>query len=139
MQKTFRMITLEMTHVLLNNFDVGKDIVWKVGGDGSGPVPCIFFVQRPDALGRHGLSTLQKCTATVRMLTYGVSADGIDEYCRLGETAVTVVFHIFVMLSLPLFAPTYMRRVNENDISMLLQINDVRGFPGMRGSIDYMH
>jgi hypothetical protein len=45
-----------------------------------------WFIQRRDALGRLGLSSLQKCTAALQMLAYGVPADACDEYCRLGES-----------------------------------------------------
>ncbi|XP_062081103.1 uncharacterized protein LOC133785904 [Humulus lupulus] len=33
-----------------------------------------------DAVGRRGLSPLQKCTAAIRMLAYGEPADYVDEY-----------------------------------------------------------
>jgi hypothetical protein len=39
-----------------------------------------------DAAGRMGLSSLQKCTAALRMLAYGIAADAADatdEYVRL--------------------------------------------------------
>ena len=38
-----------------------------------------WFVQGIDAVGRLGLSTLQKCTATIRMLAYGLHIDACDE------------------------------------------------------------
>lgn len=34
-----------------------------------------YFVQKPDATGKMGLSPLQKVTAALRMLAYGVSGD----------------------------------------------------------------
>lgn len=40
-----------------------------------------YFIQKQDALGKLGLSSLQKCIATLRMLAYGISANAIDEYC----------------------------------------------------------
>lgn len=39
-----------------------------------------YFQQRIDAARRYGLSPLQKCTATIRMLAYGQSGDTYDEY-----------------------------------------------------------
>ena len=45
-----------------------------------------FFKQRRDAVGRMSLSPLQKCTAALRMLAYGVAADAVDEYLRIGES-----------------------------------------------------
>ena len=41
-----------------------------------------FFRQKRDGLGRLGLSTLQKCTAAIRVLAYGNAADAVDEYLR---------------------------------------------------------
>ncbi|XP_052109291.1 uncharacterized protein LOC127744108 [Arachis duranensis] len=40
----------------------------------------LYFHQRVDAIGRRGLSPLQKCTAAIRMLAYGVAADAVDDY-----------------------------------------------------------
>ena len=47
-------------------------------------------MQKRDALGRLGLSSLQKCTAAIRMLAYGLPADACDEYVRIGETTALV-------------------------------------------------
>jgi hypothetical protein len=46
-----------------------------------------FFIQKRNLAGILRLSSIQKCTAALRMLTYGVSRDVVDEYCRLNETA----------------------------------------------------
>ena len=45
-----------------------------------------YFQQRIDAVGRKDLSPLQKCTAAMRMLAYGVSADAVDDYVHIGES-----------------------------------------------------
>lgn len=42
-----------------------------------------YFQQRRDATGRLGLSSLQKCTGAMRVLTYGVTFDVVDEYLRM--------------------------------------------------------
>jgi hypothetical protein len=42
-----------------------------------------YFTQRVDATGRSGLSPLQKCTAAIRMLAYGTSADQLDEVLKI--------------------------------------------------------
>ena len=55
-----------------------------------------YFVQKRDGLGRLGLSSLQKCTAAIRMLAYGVAADATDEYCRIGESTATEAMRRFV-------------------------------------------
>jgi hypothetical protein len=51
-----------------------------------------YFVQRRNAAGRLGLSSLQKMTAAKRMLAYGTTADFCDEYVSIGEsTAIKCV------------------------------------------------
>ncbi|GER30007.1 5-formaminoimidazole-4-carboxamide-1-(beta)-D-ribofuranosyl 5'-monophosphate synthetase [Striga asiatica] len=42
-----------------------------------------YFQQNIDAIGRQSLSPLQKCTAAIRQLAYGVPADHLDEYLRM--------------------------------------------------------
>ena len=41
---------------------------------------------RFDAIGRRGLSPLQKCTVAMRILAYGAPGDYVDEYVQIGET-----------------------------------------------------
>jgi hypothetical protein len=38
-----------------------------------------YFQQRTDATGLLGLSPLQKCTAAIRQLCYGVTADAVSD------------------------------------------------------------
>ena len=45
-----------------------------------------YFVQRRNAANIVGLSGEQKMTAALRMLAYGMSADSLDKYVRIGET-----------------------------------------------------
>jgi hypothetical protein len=45
-----------------------------------------YFRKRCDATGKVGLSALQKCVASMRILAYGVPADAVDEYVRIGES-----------------------------------------------------
>uniref|UniRef100_A0A0D3AQE7 DDE Tnp4 domain-containing protein n=1 Tax=Brassica oleracea var. oleracea TaxID=109376 RepID=A0A0D3AQE7_BRAOL len=42
-----------------------------------------YFRETKDGLGRNSLSPLQKCTAAIRVLSYGSAADTVDEYLRL--------------------------------------------------------
>ncbi|XP_057425967.1 uncharacterized protein LOC130719363 [Lotus japonicus] len=49
-----------------------------------------------DAVGRQGLSPLQKCTAAIRMLAYGSPADSVDEYVRIGESTAIECLKNFV-------------------------------------------
>ncbi|XP_055960821.1 uncharacterized protein LOC126670604 [Mercurialis annua] len=98
-----------------------------------------YFVQKRDAAGYLGLSSLQKITAALRMLAYGVTSDYVDEYVRIGESTATESLKKFVKAIVSIFSEKYMRSLNKNDIDRLLKENESRGFPGMLGSIDCMH
>ena len=45
-----------------------------------------YFMQKRNAAGTLGLSCLQKVVAAFRLLAYGVAADALDEYIRIGES-----------------------------------------------------
>nr|XP_017217028.1 PREDICTED: putative nuclease HARBI1 [Daucus carota subsp. sativus] len=98
-----------------------------------------YFQQRVDALGRKGLSPLQKCTAAMRMLAYGISADAVDDYVRIGESTAIECLKKFVTNIILIFESEYLRKPNLNDVQRLLKMGEDRGFPGMMGSIDCMH
>ena len=51
-----------------------------------------FFVQKRNAANTLRLSSLQKMTAAIRMLAYGVLADFMDEYLRIGEATTIKAF-----------------------------------------------
>jgi hypothetical protein len=46
----------------------------------------LYFCDMYDATGRTGLIALQKCTAALRQLPYGMAAYIIDEYLKLRKT-----------------------------------------------------
>ena len=98
-----------------------------------------YFQQRIDVVGRQGLSPLQKCTATMRMLAYGISTDVVDDYVRIGEGTAVEALKKFVSNIITLFEGEYLRKPNSNDVQRLLQMCEARGFPGMMGTIDCMH
>jgi hypothetical protein len=98
-----------------------------------------WFLQKRDALGRLGLSSLQKCTAAIRMLAYGISADATDEYCRTGESTALEAMKRFVVAIRGCFQSTYLREPTRADFQRQVDINRARGFPGMFGSLDCMH
>ncbi|XP_058772575.1 uncharacterized protein LOC131646582 [Vicia villosa] len=89
-----------------------------------------YFQRRIDAVGRRGLSPLQKCTAAIRILAYGSPADIVDDYVHIGESTTLECLDKFVMGVCTIFGAQYMRRPNNEDIARLLQINATRGFPG---------
>ena len=98
-----------------------------------------YFVQRRDGLGKLGLSSLQKLTAALRMLTYGSPADSTDEYIKIGESTTLECLKRFCRAIVEVFGGHYLRAPNANDVARLLHINERRGFPGMLGSLDCMH
>ncbi|XP_048637609.1 putative nuclease HARBI1 [Brassica napus] len=98
-----------------------------------------FFQQRKDATGRWGLTALQKCTAAIRLLAYGNSADTVDEYLRLGESTAFSCLHHFTDGIIQLFGDEYLQPPTAEDLQRLLDMGEKRGFPGMVGNIDCMH
>ncbi|XP_021762525.1 putative nuclease HARBI1 [Chenopodium quinoa] len=98
-----------------------------------------FFQQRRNAAGKLGLSPLQKCTATIRMLAYGVSPDVVDEYLRIGQTTSRNALQHFCQGVISQFESEYLRKPTDEDLRRILHQNELRGFPGMIGSIDCMH
>jgi hypothetical protein len=98
-----------------------------------------YFKQRTDALGVLGLSCLQKVIAAHMILAYGIPADLTDEYLRIEETTAIESLGASVKAIVEVFGDWYLRAPNEVDICRLLSIGELRGFPGMLGSIDCMH
>uniref|UniRef100_A0A0D3ACM1 Myb-like domain-containing protein n=1 Tax=Brassica oleracea var. oleracea TaxID=109376 RepID=A0A0D3ACM1_BRAOL len=118
-------------------FRMNKPLFMRIVDRLSNEVP--YFRQKKDALGRLGLSSLQKCTTAIRVLAYGIAADTVDEYLRLGETTTRKCLEHFVEGIINLFSDEYLRRPTLADLQRLLYIGEYRGFPGMIGSIDCMH
>ncbi|XP_048593376.1 uncharacterized protein LOC125576901 [Brassica napus] len=124
-------------YLFRRRFRMNKELFLRIVHRLSEHVP--FFQRRRDAMGRFGLSPLQKCTAAIRLLAYGSAADAVDEYLRVGEsTAISCLKH-FNEGIIQLFGNEYLRRPTEEDLQRLLHIGEIRGFPGMVGSIDCMH
>ncbi|XP_057440284.1 uncharacterized protein LOC130732191 [Lotus japonicus] len=83
-----------------------------------------YFTQRVDAAKKEGISPLAKCTTAMRMLAYGVAADCLRRFCKG---------------IIRLYEQEYMRAPTQEDLQRILQVSEMRGFPGMIGSIDCMH
>uniref|UniRef100_A0A0D3BFA6 DDE Tnp4 domain-containing protein n=1 Tax=Brassica oleracea var. oleracea TaxID=109376 RepID=A0A0D3BFA6_BRAOL len=111
------------SHMFRRRFRMNKPLFMRIVDRLSAEIS--YFQQRRDATGRFGHSPLQKATAAIRMMAYGCPADAVDEYLRLGV--------------ITLFGDEYLRRPTPEDLQRLLDIGEIRGFPGMIGSIDCMH
>jgi hypothetical protein len=70
------------------------------------------------------------------MLSYGVLADFMDQYIRIGESTIIQSLRRFVTAIVEVFGEEYLRSPNENDTSRLLAIGQRRGFPGILRSLD---
>ncbi|XP_042962700.1 uncharacterized protein LOC122296975 [Carya illinoinensis] len=100
-----------------------------------------YFTEDPrrDNAERLGLFSMQKITAALRMLAYGVTGDFMDEYIHIGESTTMESLKKFSETIVSVFSDEYLRSPNANDIARLLVVGEQRGFPGMLGSIDCMH
>jgi len=89
-----------------------------------------YFVQKRDRCGRLGLSCLQNICATYIMISYGVSADFMDQYIRIGESTIVESLRRLVRAIIEMFRGEYLRSRNEQDTARLLASAEHRGFPG---------
>jgi hypothetical protein len=64
----------------------------------------MYFIQKRNAAGRLGLSSLQKMTTAIRMLAYGVTADLMNEYIRIGERTAMDSFVHFIKAVILIFS-----------------------------------
>jgi hypothetical protein len=86
-----------------------------------------------------GPSPLQKVTAAIRMLAYGIAEDAVDEYCRISETLAHDCLHAFVEGVISTFGEVYLRAPTPAGIQRILQQNEDLGWPGQAFSIDVVH
>ena len=99
----------------------------------------VYFQVRYDAAGKRELTPLTKCTAAMRMLAYGVAADCVDEYLKIGASTAIECIKKFASGIIEVFGEEYLRKLNQADVDRLLQVAETRDFPDMLGSIDCMH
>ncbi|KAG2998480.1 hypothetical protein PC128_g25901 [Phytophthora cactorum] len=98
-----------------------------------------YFVQRPEATGKMGISSLLKVSATLRQLAYASTADAFDENLEMSETAALKCLKRFCKSVIKCFGAEYLRAPTPNELQTILEHNAQRGFVGMIGSVDCMH
>ena len=98
-----------------------------------------YFKQQRDALGRLGLSALQKATAVIRILAYALPADATDEYIKIGESTAVESCKRFCRAIVEVFAERYLRAPTSHNVARPLDIGQSRDFSRMLGSLDCMH
>ena len=127
-----------LDHIFRNRFHMRKNLLIHIVNTLENKSS--FFQQHVDAIGQRSLSPLQKCTAALRQLAYGVPADFLDEYLWMGESTAIECLDHFCAIVVQLFGDRYLRRPDHNDIQRLLHMHQTKhGFPGMLGSLDCMH
>ncbi|XP_024626786.1 uncharacterized protein [Medicago truncatula] len=98
-----------------------------------------YFTQRVDAANKEGISPLAKCTTAMRMLAYGVAADAVDEYIKIGSSTALECLLRFCKGIIRLYEQVYLRAPTQDDLQKILHVSEMQGFLGMIGSIDCMH
>nr|GEW74236.1 hypothetical protein [Tanacetum cinerariifolium] len=84
------------------------------------------------------ISALMKCRAAIRQFAYGSTADTFDEYLQMSEHTARDDLFFFNMCIIELYMPKYLRKPTSEDVVNIQQKhNNVHGFSGMLGSIDY--
>ncbi|MBW0529146.1 hypothetical protein O181_068861 [Austropuccinia psidii MF-1] len=87
-----------------------------------------YLNQRSNAAGKIGLTGLQKITSEMQQLSYGTSADHINEYVRISETTSLKSLHLFCQELIEASETTYLRYPTEQEVQHLMEMGEKRGF-----------
>ncbi|XP_070682414.1 uncharacterized protein [Malus domestica] len=98
-----------------------------------------YIVQKNDACGAMGLLPEQKITAALRMLTYGASADQVDEIAMMGKSTILESLMRFCGAIESIYTAEYFRKPTHMGLERLLMKVEMQGFPEMIMSINCMH
>ena len=74
-----------------------------------------YFKLKRYCTGLLGVSSLQKCTATIRCLAYGLPADALNDYLRMSESTAVEATYRFCKAVVKVFEERYLRTPNEAD------------------------
>ena len=99
----------------------------------------VEYQKGTDCLGECGASALQKLTAVIRILAYGVAFDAVHDYTGVQEGVARKVFYAFCDWLNARYGGTYLGVWTPEAIAKEMAINAARGFTGMLGSIDCTH
>ena len=99
----------------------------------------VYFVQKKNAPGKLGLSSLQKATAAMRMLAYGTSSKAQEEHTMIAESTAQEAMLRWCREVRQFFTEYYLRDPSQYYFVKQMEINHERGWPCMFGSIDCMH
>jgi hypothetical protein len=82
---------------------------------------------------------LQKCTAVVHQLAYGMDTYTIYEYLKLGKSIALQCLEYYCLGINKCFGAEFLRRPTIADTQRLLAKVEEHGFPDMLWSINYMY
>ncbi|XP_028087345.1 uncharacterized protein LOC114288059 [Camellia sinensis] len=85
-----------------------------------------YLIQTCDATGALGLSSVQKMIVALWILQYGVPADSVDKYIRIGESTAIAALNFFTRSIVATYDAVYLRSPNEVDVARLLQEGEQR-------------
>jgi hypothetical protein len=95
-----------------------------------------YFICKKDCTSMVGFSSLQKCTAALRMLAYGAPGDSQDVYICMAKSTAMECMSRFCRAIVSVFGSDYVITPNKEDTACILSQNAERRFPGMLGRID---
>jgi hypothetical protein len=98
-----------------------------------------YFCERYDATGHASLSALQKCTAALRQLAYGMTIHTIDEYLKLGKTTALECLEYYYLDIIEYFGDGFLCHAIVIDTQHLLAKAEEHEFFGILGTIDCMY
>ncbi|XP_062180633.1 uncharacterized protein LOC133885025 [Phragmites australis] len=67
----------------------------------------------------------------MRMVTYGVLADSVDDYLWIGESTTMLSLRKMVIVVIEIFGNEYLRALTAKETAKLIAIGASRGFAGM--------
>ena len=98
-----------------------------------------MFRSVPNALGEKGPSPLQKLTAVLRILAYGIPFDVVHEYTGVQEETARKSTYAFCDGLIANYEHIHLGVWTPEAIAKEMAINKDRGFSGMLGSLDCTH
>ena len=118
-------------------FSVPREVFHRVYNALDGEDP---FIHKMDCRGKLGIHPLVKITTCFRMLAYGTTADEQDEKWQVSETVANNTLKDFTRMVVEKLGDEYLNRSpTDEEKEEILQLNRLRGFPGMFGSWDCKH
>jgi hypothetical protein len=69
-----------------------------------------YFVQKRDATGLLGLSSIQKCIVAIKMLPNSVATDYTHKYCKLSESIALECLKRFLKVIRACFESNYLKQ-----------------------------